>query len=156
MWSIFHTLKSQNPRLFMNFWRKGVMKRSVCFAFLPTYDGPMLNWSFFLSYFYCEICWNMFSRMGSSLLNVFQWKCWQLTHLNQSEINKHTQRANLSPTIFLKRPPIESQVKSTANNTWPDRTRWRRDIWNIFRITGALAGSPVAFFYASLNDIFIQ
>ena len=28
------------------------MTRSVCFAFLPTYDDPMFNWRFF---YYCFI-----------------------------------------------------------------------------------------------------
>ena len=61
---------------FIIFARKRVMKRSVCFAFLPTYDDPMFNWRFFLLLFYCD--WNTFSRVGPwgpILLKVFQSTC---------------------------------------------------------------------------------
>ena len=45
---VFFTLwNNKTHGHFVNFLRKGVMKRSVCFARLSTYDGPVFTWIFF-------------------------------------------------------------------------------------------------------------
>ena len=100
MWSVFHTLKSQNTREFYYFFEKKGYDKIFLFCILTNIWWPNVQLEDFLLLFYCE--WNTFSRVGPwgpILLKVFQSTCSQLNHSLGSEWNKQTHDAT-EPTFL--------------------------------------------------------
>ena len=89
------------------------MKRFACFEFLPNYDDPVFNCRiFFCRIFYCDR--STFSRMDYPIpLNVSNDPN-GFTHLDQSEINKHTQLGQPFSDYFLKTSSILGPLSKTT------------------------------------------
>ena len=118
----------------MNFSRKRAMTRSVCFVFLPIYDGPMFKWRFF---FIIALLWFKYVQQSGTVrthstkgisINVLTTE--SLTWIRVKQTNTWCNRANLSQTIFLKYLQFNFKFFNvlTATNTWTDLNWWRHDM----------------------------
>ena len=121
---VFFTLWNQKIH-FEIFFREELWKGSPALNFYQTMMTPCLIAGFFLSYFYRDR--NTFSRMGYPILQTYQNDPNWFTHLDQSEINKHTQLSQPFSDHFLKTSSIHELVLP--------KTPWYE---NTFRIIGAL------------------